>query len=58
MLVVEDDPLLRRTLVRILSARGFVIVEASSLPVELTLPVPQKPFGPGELIAVVEAALR
>lgn len=31
LLVVEDDPLVRRTLVRILSARGYTIVEASSL---------------------------
>ena len=113
LLVVEDDPLVRRTLVRILAARGYAIVEASSLaqardlraksppfdllvtavvlpaghsteeavtlhrngqrvlfvtghpldanwlPVEASrLPVLQKPFGPGELIAVVEAALR
>ena len=113
LLVVEDDPLVRRTLVRILSARGYTIVEASSLrqarelrassgpfdlvvsdvvlgdgnateemvglftkgqrvmfvtghpldanwlPVEASkLPVLQKPFGPGELLAVVEAALR
>jgi two-component system NtrC family sensor kinase len=113
VLVVEDDPLVRRTLVRILKARGYAIVEAASLaearelrskegafdllvtdvvlpdgnstdetvalyragqrvlfvtghpldanwlPVELSqLPVLQKPFGPGELIAVVEAALR
>ncbi|MDP1828909.1 MAG: ATP-binding protein [Archangium sp.] len=113
LLVVEDDPLVRRTLVRILAARGYSIVEASSLaqarelraksppfdllvtdvvlpdghstdeavalhragqrvlfvtghpldanwlPVEASrLPVLQKPFGPGELIAVVEAALR
>ncbi|MDP2274722.1 MAG: ATP-binding protein [Archangium sp.] len=113
LLVVEDDPLVRRTLVRILSARGYTIVEASSLgqarelrassgpfdlvvsdvvlgdgnateemvglftqgqrvmfvtghpldanwlPVEVSkLPVLQKPFGPGELLAVVEAALR
>ena len=113
VLVVEDDPLVRRTLVRILKARGYTIVEAASLaeareqrakpgtfdllltdvvlpdgnstdetvalhragqrvvfvtghpldanwlPVELSqLPVLQKPFGHGELIAVVEAALR
>ena len=113
VLVVEDDPAVRRTLVRILAARGYCIVEASSLaqarevrarsapfdllvtdvvlpdgksteealalhlagqrvlfvtghpldadwlPVELRrVPVLQKPFGPGELIAVVEAALR
>ncbi len=113
LLVVEDDPLVRRTLVRILSARGYTLVEASSLgqarelrassgpfdlvisdvvlgdgnatqemvglftkgqrvmfvtghpldanwlPVEVSkLPVLQKPFGPGELLAVVEAALR
>jgi signal transduction histidine kinase len=113
LLVVEDDPLVRRTLVRILSSRGYVIVEAASLaqarelrakpgrfdlvltdvvlpdgnstdetvalylegqrvvfvtghpldanwlPVELSkLPVLQKPFGPAELIAAVEAALR
>ena len=34
-------------------------LDANWLPVELSrLPVLQKPFGPGELIAVVEAALR
>ena len=113
LLVVEDDRAVRRTLVRILTARGYSIVEASTLsearalrarsapfdllvtdvvlpdgksteealalhlagqrvlfvtghpldadwlPVELRrVPVLQKPFGPGELIAVVEAALR
>ncbi len=113
LLVVEDDPLVRRTLVRILATRGYVIVEASSLaqarelrarsapfdlvvtdvvlpdghsteetvalhlagqrvlfvtghpldanwlPVEASkVAVLQKPFGPRELIATVEAALR
>ena len=113
LLVVEDDPLVRRTLVRILASRGYVIVEASSLaqarelrarsapfdlvvtdvvlpdghsteetvalhlagqrvlfvtghpldanwlPVEASkVPVLQKPFGPRELISMVEAALR